>query len=107
MQVDMEGFHRCLLQQKERSRADAETDAGDWIEIRENVQPVFVGYEQLSCLAHIVRYREISAKGKKQFQVVLDSTPFYAESGGQVGDTGFLIAGNKKVAVTDTKKKTT
>ncbi|MCC6384480.1 MAG: alanine--tRNA ligase [Bacteroidia bacterium] len=105
MQVDMEGFHRCLLQQKERSRADAETDAGDWIEIRENVQPVFVGYEQLSCLAHIVRYREISAKGKKQFQVVLDSTPFYAESGGQVGDTGFLIAGNKKVAVTDTKKE--
>lgn len=103
--VDVEGFHRCLEQQKERSRTDAETEKSDWIMLSENLQPEFVGYEQLECPARIIRYREVSAKGKKQYQWVLDKTPFYAESGGQVGDTGYLISGNEKTEVLDTKKE--
>lgn len=105
MSVDAEGFNRCLEQQKERSRADAETEKSDWIILSENVQPEFVGYELLECQSKIIRYREITSKGKKQFQIVLDKTPFYAESGGQVGDTGFLISGNDKTEVVDTKKE--
>lgn len=105
MSVDMEGFNRCLEQQKERSRTDAETETSDWIMLHENIQPEFVGYEELECNSKIIRYREISAKGKKQYQLVLDKTPFYAESGGQVGDTGFLISGNDKTEVTDTRKE--
>lgn len=105
MSVDVEGFNRCLEQQKERSRADAETEKTDWIILQDNVQPVFTGYEQLKSRAKIIRYREVSAKGKKLYQLVLDQTPFYAESGGQAGDTGWLIAGNDKTEVTDTRKE--
>lgn len=105
MTVDVEGFSRCLQQQRERSRADAETEKSDWIMLHENIQPEFVGYEQMECQSKIIRYREVSAKGKKQYQLVLDKTPFYAESGGQVGDTGFLISGNDKTEVMDTKKE--
>ncbi len=105
MTVDVNGFNRCLEQQKERSRADAETEKSDWIILHENIQPEFVGYEQLECKSKIIRYREVSSKGKKQYQLVLDKTPFYAESGGQVGDTGFLISVNEKVEVLDTKKE--
>jgi len=65
----------------------------------------FVGYEQMECESKIVMYRKVKIKNKEQFQLVLDKTPFYAESGGQVGDTGYLDNGEEKISILDTKKE--
>jgi alanyl-tRNA synthetase len=103
--VDEQGFQRCLEQQKKRSRADAEVETSDWIILKEDATTEFTGYDTLSCSCRIVRYREVTIKGRKYYHLVLDKTPFYAESGGQVGDTGWLIAGNEKVEIMDTRKE--
>jgi alanyl-tRNA synthetase len=105
MDVDMEGFTKCLLRQKERSRSAAQVDTEDWISVREDEPTEFVGYDMLECDCEIIRYRKVKAKGKEQYQLVLTRTPFYAESGGQVGDTGFLEAGGEKLTITDTQKE--
>ena len=89
--------------QKDRSRAAASVEAGDWIELFDDDEQEFVGYDFLEAQVRIVRYREIQHKGKKQFQLALNITPFYAESGGQVGDTGWLIGSNETIQITDTK----
>jgi len=103
LQVDESGFEQEMKQQKDRSRAAGAIDAQDWIVLAEGGS-VFVGYDSLSASAQIRKYRKVTAKGKTAYQVVLDTTPFYAESGGQVGDQGWLIAGSNKYEVTDTKK---
>lgn len=103
--VDEEGFERELKQQKERSRAATKLDTGDWNVLDEQPTGVFVGYTELATDAKVLKYRQITAKGKDQYQIVLDKTPFYAESGGQVGDTGTLYFGDEAIAVTDTKKE--
>ncbi|MCG9910076.1 MAG: alanine--tRNA ligase [Flavobacteriales bacterium] len=103
--IDEEGFTKCLSEQKERSRKATQIKAGDWVEIRPYSQPQFVGYDQLECEAHILRYRKVNAKGKDLFHIVLDKTPFYAESGGQVGDSGVLESANERLKVTDTQKE--
>lgn len=103
--VDEKGFDVELQKQKERSRAATTIDTGDWISVTEDAAVKFVGYDSLEAKTKVLRYRKVKAKGKEQFQVVLETTPFYAESGGQVGDTGWLQFGNEKVAVTDTKKE--
>ncbi len=109
--VDMDGFTKCLTKQKERSRAAAVVDTEDWIVLKEE-ETSFVGYDELECDCEITKYRKVKAKGKEQFQLVLSQTPFYAESGGQVGDTGFLEdAGDssskqsEKTFITDTQKE--
>ncbi len=102
--VDMDGFNKLLQQQKDRSRAATTVTTGDWTELAKG-ETVFVGYDELSCTARILRYRKVSGKGGDQFQVVLDRTPFYAEGGGQVGDQGWLINGDDKVEVIDTKRE--
>ncbi|MFM9052907.1 MAG: alanine--tRNA ligase, partial [Bacteroidota bacterium] len=106
MEVDMEGFSNCLNDQKERSRAAAVVDTEDWVIIRSGDDAVeFIGYDHLECEAHVVKYRKVKSKGKESFQIVLDRTPFYAESGGQVGDTGTLVGGNDIIRITDTRKE--
>ncbi|AHJ97901.1 alanyl-tRNA synthetase [Hymenobacter swuensis DY53] len=106
LSVDEEGFKKELEQQKSRSRNAQETEQSDWTVVREfEEQPAFVGYDQEQALARILRYRRTDRKGKTEYQVVLDQTPFYAESGGQIGDTGYLESPLSKVRVLDTKKE--
>ncbi|TND10000.1 MAG: alanyl-tRNA synthetase [Bacteroidetes bacterium] len=128
LSVDSEGYEKYLKEQKDRSRAATAVDTDDWVivtELKDNLEDQreenldkisesrklerkgvkFVGYETLECDARIVRYRRVKAKGKESYQLVLDVTPFYAESGGQVGDTGVLETANEKIRVTDTKKE--
>ncbi|MCB2377100.1 alanine--tRNA ligase [Hymenobacter sp. BT635] len=104
--VDEEGFQKELAQQKNRSRNAQETEQSDWTVVLESEeQPAFVGYDQDEAPAKILRYRKIDKKGKTEYQVVLDQTPFYAESGGQIGDTGYLHSPLSKVRVIDTRKE--
>jgi alanyl-tRNA synthetase len=104
--VDIEGYNKALEQQKTRSRAATAIDTGDWIIVKEEDSVDFTGYDETETVAHIVKYRKVKAKGKEQYQLVLDRTPFYAESGGQVGDTGDLIFPDGEIVkVTDTKKE--
>jgi alanyl-tRNA synthetase len=99
-------FNSEMQKQKERSRAATATDAGDWVTVNEGINnSVFVGYDSLETKANILRYRQVKAKGKESYQLVLDRTPFYAESGGQVGDTGLLVAGDQRIRILDTKKE--
>ncbi|UCJ07000.1 alanine--tRNA ligase [Chitinophaga pendula] len=103
--VDGKGFEAEMQQQKDRSRAATVLDMGDWTVLDESQGSVFVGYEMLELTTQVNKYRKIKAKGKEQYQLVLGQTPFYAESGGQVGDTGVLVFGDEKIVVTDTKKE--
>ena len=104
--VDEEGFQQALAAQKSRSRNAQEAEQSDWTIVHESEeQPAFVGYDQAEALARILRYRRTDRKGKTEYQVVLDQTPFYAESGGQVGDTGYLESPLSKVRVIDTRKE--
>jgi alanyl-tRNA synthetase len=104
--VDIEGFEAALQEQKTRSRAATSIDTGDWIVLKEEESVEFTGYDETESIAHIVKYRKVTAKGKEQYQLVLDKTPFYAESGGQVGDKGELVFPDGEIIeVTDTKKE--
>ncbi len=124
LDVDMDGFNKCLAEQKNRSRAAAEVDTEDWISLSpfgrhrlaegdaalskgegETAPTEFVGYEELECDCEILKYRKVKAKGKEQFQLVLSRTPFYAESGGQVGDIGYIETNGEKISITDTRKE--
>ena len=99
--VDLAGFEKHLAAQKERSRGDAAMEAGDWVELIPITQSEFVGYDTLTAKVRIARYRSVTSKGKTTYQLVLDRTPFYGNSGGQVGDVGMLGS----IPVTDTLKE--
>jgi alanyl-tRNA synthetase len=105
LKIDEAGFEKEMAQQKERSKQAASVETGDWVTIKNTDKIEFIGYDQLSSKSKIVKYRQIKAKDKDQFQVVLDVTPFYAESGGQVGDTGFLQNNGEKIHILDTKRE--
>ncbi len=105
LSVDEPGFEREMKQQKDRSRAAGTLETADWVILNNDASVSFVGYDSLETKASVIKYRKVMAKGKESFQVVLDKTPFYAESGGQVGDTGILDFDGDKIEVTDTKKE--
>lgn len=104
--VDESGFQVELQKQKARSRNAQETEQSDWTIVHDSdEQPAFVGYDLAEAPARILRYRQTDKKGKTEYQIVLDQTPFYAESGGQIGDTGYLESELSRVRVIDTKKE--
>ncbi|MEJ7609725.1 MAG: alanine--tRNA ligase [Ferruginibacter sp.] len=102
--VDEVSFEKALQEQKGRSRAATAMDTEDWQVLKEG-SVVFTGYDSVETKTNILRYRKVSGKGKQQYQFVLEQTPFYAESGGQVGDKGKLIINNEALFITDTKKE--
>ncbi len=105
MDLDEKGFAEEMLSQKERSREDASVETADWIILSDREGTVFTGYDKTKDEVSITKYRSIKVKGKENHQLVFDKTPFYAESGGQAGDTGFITAGSDKIEITDTVKE--
>lgn len=104
--VNTEAFEEALQQQKERARRATLVQEDDWVEVYTFHQPVFLGYETTQTQSHILRYRKVRSKNKDFWQIVLDRTPFYAESGGQTGDTGYLEdEQGKRIRITDTVKE--
>jgi alanyl-tRNA synthetase len=105
--VDMDEYTKSLQKQKSRSRAATAIDTGDWITVHDDPETEFVGYDYLEIETKILKYRQVTAKGKEQYQIVLQKTPFYGESGGQTGDTGRLEDHSRmfSVEITDTKKE--
>jgi alanyl-tRNA synthetase len=101
--IDEKGFEAEMQKQKSRSRAATTIDAEDWIELKPGSNK-FVGYDSLETKTQVIKYRKVKAKGKELYQIVLETTPFYAESGGQVGDRGELIINNEELIITDTKR---
>ena len=104
--VNRREFNEAMEAQKNRSRSATAMETGDWIEILKDDKEEFVGYDYLSTDVKITRYRKMNIKGKDLFQLVFNITPFYGESGGQVGDTGYIEANGEKIYITDTKKET-
>ncbi|PVY38712.1 alanine--tRNA ligase [Pontibacter virosus] len=105
LKVDEAGFGVEMEQQKNRSRNASAQEQSDWVIIQPDVETEFLGYEHDVADSHIVRYRQVKTKSKSEYHIVLDRTPFYAESGGQVGDTGYLISNAEQIEVLDTKKE--
>jgi alanyl-tRNA synthetase len=105
MHLDMKGFEEEMKNQKDRSREDASVEAADWTILKETEGTEFTGYQQTVDEVYITKYRKVRNKGKVIYQLVFDKTPFYAESGGQVGDKGLLESDNEKIFITDTIKE--
>ena len=104
MTLDHAGFDREMAAQKARARNAAAVETGDWVVVREGEQ-VFVGYDETSTPAQILRYRKVKQKNQEFYQVILSVTPFYAEMGGQVGDRGTLTNGDEVIEIYDTKRE--
>lgn len=105
MQVDEKGFSVEMEAQKNRSRNAAAQETDDWVEIRKIDQTEFLGYDKLEAEIRIARYRKVTQAKKTFYQLVFDQTPFYGESGGQVGDTGFIDFEGEKTTIFDTQKE--
>jgi len=102
--VNIDDFNTEMQKQKERARNAAAVETGDWVVIREG-DSSFVGYDSTECETTILRYRKVKQKNSEYYQLVLSATPFYAEMGGQVGDSGTLSNASETIAIFDTKKE--
>lgn len=105
LSIDEAGFEKAMDVQKKRSKADAVSEKGDWISVNDDASVEFVGYDEVETGTTIIKYREIKEAKRTVFQVVLSRTPFYGESGGQIGDTGLLVNDTETIKVIDTKKE--
>lgn len=112
LSVDEDAFNKEMSEQKNRSRAATAIDTEDWQIVNESNKNIFIGYDSVESKTKILKYRKAKGKGKEQYQIVLESTPFYAESGGQVGDTGVLVFSSPggegtgvRLKIIDTKKE--
>ena len=105
--VDMEGFQKGLMEQKNRSRAAAVVENDDWQPVAEDAdaEEKFIGYDTLVADVRILRYRHVKVKDREFYQLVFDQTPFYGEGGGQVGDRGTIGVGEEVLPIVDTKKE--
>ena len=103
--VDLEGFEQELQAQKARSRNAAAQDIDDWQELKPIEKCEFIGYDTLTAPIHIARYRRVTSKGKTTYQLVFDQTPFYGNSGGQIGDTGYIESQSEKIQIVATEKE--
>jgi alanyl-tRNA synthetase len=101
----MRSLNRKWKKQKQRSRQDAKTDAGDWVVLRNDAETDFIGYDHIESEVEITRYRKVISKGEELFHLVFNVSPFYAESGGQAGDTGRLIDDAGEIRIINTVKE--
>lgn len=105
LKVEKQEFEQEMDAQKSRAKSAAAVDKSDWTVLREQSDQEFIGYDVLEVEVNIARYRKIKGKGKEQYQLIFDRTPFYGESGGQIGDTGYLVSEDEKIDIVDTKKE--
>ncbi len=105
LSVNIDEFKKEMTVQKDRSRNATKIDADDWVELDHIKNEEFIGYNKLKSDVKIVKYRKVIQKDKVFYQLVFNSTPFYAESGGQVGDTGFIENNGKKILILNTIKE--
>lgn len=105
LSVNQKEFAAEMEQQKSRSRNAAAQEAGDWVIIKKDEKEEFIGYDHLTAEVHITRYRKIKTKKKELFHLAFSYTPFYAESGGQIGDKGYIEANGEKISILDTQKE--
>ena len=105
LEIDIKEFKASLEGQKQRSKIDAVKEYGDWILVNEHNSQEFIGYDHLEAKVRITKYRSIIRKDKQEFQLIFNSTPFYPEGGGQVGDQGYLKNQIEQIRIKDTKKE--
>ena len=105
MHLDMKGFEDEMKNQKERSREDASVETADWTVLKEIDGTEFTGYGKTEDDVIITKYRVVKVKGKETFQLVFNKSPFYAESGGQIGDSGNIASEKEKIGISDTIKE--
>jgi len=104
LKADLEGFQTAMQAQKDRARHAAAVETSDWVVLKDATSD-FVGYDYTTCDVEILKYRQLAQKGKTYYQLVLDKTPFYAEMGGQVGDSGYLEVDGQRLVVETVKKE--